>query len=84
MDVFQRLFLIEDQPAYASSMRSSVHIKQQSKHHFCDPSIAAALMRCTPDNLLRDLNTLGFLFEGLVERDLRIYADTFDGRLYHY
>lgn len=84
LDVFQRLFLLNDQPAYSASMRSSVRIKQQVKHHFCDPSIAAALMQCTPENLVRDLNTLGLLFEGLVERDLGIYADTFDGKLYHY
>ncbi len=84
LNVFQRLFLINDTPAYSTSMRSSVRIKQQAKHHFCDPSIAAALMHCTPDNLINDLNTLGFLFEGLAERDLGIYADTFDAKLYHY
>lgn len=84
LDVLQRLFLVNDQPAYSSSMRSSVRIKQQAKHHFCDPSIAAALMRCTPDSLIGDLNTLGFLFEGLVERDLDIYVDTFGGKLFHY
>lgn len=84
LNVFDRLFLLNDQPAYASSMRSSVRVKQQAKRHFCDPSIAASLMNCTPDNLMNDLNTLGFLFEGLVERDLGIYADTFDGKLYHY
>lgn len=84
LNVFDRLYLLNDQPAYSSSMRSSVRIKQQSKHHFCDPSIAASLMNCTPDNLINDLNTLGFLFEGLVERDLGIYAETFDGKLYHY
>lgn len=84
LNVFDRLYLLNDQPAYSSSMRSSVRIKQQSKHHFCDPSIAASLMNCTPDNLMNDLNTLGFLFEGLVERDLGIYAETFDGKLYHY
>jgi predicted AAA+ superfamily ATPase len=84
LDVFQRLFLLNDQPAYSASMRSSVRIKQQAKHHFCDPSIAAALMQCTPENLIQDLNTLGFLFEGLAERDLEIYADTFGGKLYRY
>lgn len=84
LNVFDRLYLLNDQPAYSSSMRSSVRIKQQAKHHFCDPSIAASLMNCTPDNLMNDLNTLGFLFEGLVERDLGIYAETLDGKLYHY
>lgn len=84
LDVFNRLFLINDQPAYASSMRSSVRIKQQVKRHFCDPSIAASLMNCTRDNLVNDLNTLGFLFESLVERDLEIYGETFGAKCYHY
>lgn len=84
LDVFERLFLIHDQPAYASSMRSSVRIKQQAKRHFCDPSIAAALMGCSVTSLMGDLQTLGFLFEGLVEHDLGIYADTMNARLYHY
>ena len=84
LNIFDRLYLLNDQPAYSSSMRSSVRIKQQAKHHFCDPSIAASLMNCTPDNLMNDLNTLKFLFEGLVERDLGIYTETFDGKLYHY
>lgn len=84
LDVFQRLFLTNDTPAYSSSLRSSVRVKQQAKRHFCDPSIAAALMHCTANNLISDLNTLGFLFEGLVERDLGIYAETFDAKLYHY
>lgn len=84
LDVFQRLFLTNDTPACASSLRSSVRVKQQAKRHFCDPSIAAALMHCTADNLVGDLNTLEFLFEGLVERDLCIYAETFGAKLYHY
>lgn len=84
LDVFSRLFLIQDQPAYASSVRSSVRLKQQAKRHFCDPSIAASLMGCSVTSLMGDLQTLGFLFESLVERDLGIYADTFGGRLFHY
>ena len=36
------------------------------------------------DKLLSDLNTFGFMFESLVERDLRIYMDYLDGKLYHY
>ena len=33
---------------------------------------------------MRDLNTLGFLFEALCERDLKIYAEAFGASLYHY
>ena len=49
-----------------------------------DPSLAAALLNATPEMLLNDLNTLGFLFEALCERDLKIYAESFDAELYHY
>ena len=49
-----------------------------------DPSLAAALLKATPDMLLQDLNTLGFLFESLCERDLKIYPESFDAELFHY
>lgn len=49
-----------------------------------DPSLACVLLRATSDSLLGDLETLGLLFEALCERDLRIYAEAFGGRLYHY
>ena len=84
LDLFNRLFLLENQLPFSTSLRSSVRVKQQEKRHFCDPSLACALLNATPDRLIGDLNTLGFMFEALVERDLRIYADTFDGKLYHY
>lgn len=84
LNIFERLFLIENQKPFATSMRSSVRIKQAEKRHFVDPSIAAALLGATPANLLGDLETLGFLFEALCERDLRIYAEVFGGQLYHY
>lgn len=84
LDIFTRLFLTENQPPYAGKIRSSVRVKQAEKRHFCDPSIAAALLGATPEMLLGDLETLGFLFEALCERDLRIYGESFDARLYHY
>lgn len=59
-------------------------MKQAEKRHFADPSLACALLRATPEVLLGDLETLGFLFEALCERDLRIYAEAFGAGLYHY
>ena len=52
--------------------------------HFVDPSLAAAALRATPDRLLADLAYFGFLFESLVIRDLRVYAQAADARVYHY
>lgn len=84
LDVFQRLFLTDNQKPFEAKLRSSIRIKQAEKRHLADPSLAAALLNATPEMLLNDLNTLGFLFEALCERDLKIYAESFDAELYHY
>ena len=84
LDVFQRLFLTDNQNPFEAKLRSSIRIKQAEKRHLSDPSLAAALLNATPEMLLNDLNTLGFLFEALCERDLKIYAESFDAELYHY
>ena len=84
LDVFNRLFLLDNQPPFATKIRSSVRVKQAEKRHFSDPSLACALLKATPEKLLNDLETLGFLFEALCERDLKIYAESFGANLYHY
>lgn len=84
LDIFRRLFITDDLPPFSSGIRSSVRVKQAEKRHFADPSLACALLRATPEALLGDLETLGFLFEALCERDLRIYAEAFGAGLYHY
>lgn len=84
LDVLQRLFLIDNQPPFAANVRSSVRVKQAEKHHLADPSLACALLGAGPEQLMGDLELLGFLFEALCERDLRIYAESFGGTLYHY
>ena len=84
LEALKRLYVTENQPPFSSNVRSSVRIKQADKIHFVDPSIACALLRMKSDALIHDLKTLGFLFEALCERDLRIYADADGGRLYHY
>lgn len=84
LDIFERLFITDNLLPFSSGVRSSVRVKQAVKRHFSDPSLACALLRRTPDSLLGDLETLGFLFEALCERDLKIYAESFGGTLYHY
>ena len=84
LDIFKRLFITDNQPPFSSGIRSSVRIKQAEKRHFSDPSLACALLKATPAGLMGDLETLGFLFEALCERDLRIYAESFGANLYHY
>lgn len=84
LDIFKRLFLTDNQPPFSTGIRSSVRIKQSEKRHFSDPSLACSLLRATPESLINDLETLGFLFEALCERDLKIYAESFGANLYHY
>ncbi len=84
LDTFKRLFIVEDQPAYSPNYRSSVRVGKNPKRHFTDPSLAIAAMDLNSESLKRDLNTFGFVFEALCERDLRIYAQTLGGQLYHY
>ena len=84
LNIFEKLFLLSNQKPYSPKVRSSLRIKQSEKRHFVDPSIASSLLNLTEEKLLNDLETLGFLFEALVERDLRIYADTFNAEVYHY
>lgn len=84
LDIFTRLFLLDNQPPFAANIRSSTRLKQAEKRHFVDPSLACALLKAKPNRLLNDLETLGFLFEALCERDLRIYAEAFNAKLYHY
>lgn len=80
----ERLMVVEDQPAWSPHLRSKSILRRAPKRHFVDPSLAVAALRATPDRLLTDLNLLGLLFESLVIRDLRVYAQAADARVYHY
>ena len=84
LNILDRLFITDNQKPFFTKIRSSVRIKQSEKRHFCDPSLACALLNITPHMLLNDLETLGFLFESLCERDLKIYAESMDAHVYHY
>ena len=81
---FDKLYLLDNDEPFSTNVRSSIRVKQNEKRHFVDPSIAAALLNLTVDKLLYDLKTFGFLFEAMVERDLKIYAEANDAKLYHY
>ncbi len=84
LNVLNRLFLFDNLEPFAPEKRSSIRIKQAEKRHFSDPSIACSLLGLNPNGLINDLKTMGFLFEALCERDLKIYAESFGGKLFHY
>lgn len=79
VDLFNRLKLTEDLRGWEPPMRSKARVRVKPKRYFADPSLAAALLSATPIALLRDMQTLGLLFESLVIRDLRVFVSTFPG-----
>ncbi len=84
LSALDRLMVIESQPAWAPHLRSRAILRGSPKRHFVDPSLAVAALRGTPDRLLADLTGLGFLFESLVVRDLRVYAQADDAAVRQY
>lgn len=84
LEALNRLFLFNNQTPFSPNLRSSLRVKQSEKRHFSDPAMACALLNITADKLLGDLNTFGFLFEAMVERDLAVYAESFGAKLFHY
>lgn len=84
LDALRKIFVIEDSPAWNPNLRSKISIRTTDTRYFSDPSIATASLGIGPKDLLDDLNTMGFLFENLCIRDLRIYTDYLDGTVYHY
>ena len=84
LEALRRVFVVEDLPAWAVHLRSRASLRRSPKRHFVDPSLAAATLRAGPESLWRDIGYLGQVFESLVVRDLRIYAEANDSRAYHY
>lgn len=84
IDVLEKLYLIENQNAFSINLRSSSKVGKNAKKHFVDPSLACAILDLTSEKLINDVSFLGFLFEALCERDLKIYIESLNGNLYHF
>ena len=84
LNTLERIMVVEDQPAWATHLRSRSRMQVSPKRHFVDPSIAAAALGAGPEHLFADLELFGLLFESLVIRDLRIYAQAMDAKVCHY
>jgi len=82
--VLQKIFLEEDMPAWNPNLRSRTAIRTSDTRYFVDSSMAAAALGIGPDDLINDMNTCGLLFETLAVRDLRVYAEALDGKIYHF
>jgi predicted AAA+ superfamily ATPase len=83
-EALERLMAVEQLPAWSPHIRSADTLRKAPKRHFVDPSLAIGALGLSVDKLLKDLNYFGFLFESLAIRDLRIYAEVNDGKVYHY
>ncbi len=84
LNVLDKLYLIQNQQAFNPNVRSRENVGKTAKRHFTDPSIVCGLLNLNYDKMISDLNTFGFLFESLVERDLRIYSKYNNGELRHF
>ena len=82
--VLRQIFVIEDMPAWNPNLRSRSAIRMSETRYFTDPSIAVAALGIGPDDLLNDVSTFGLLFETMAVRDLRVYAESLDGSLFHF
>lgn len=84
VQALERLYIVEDIDAWCPAIRSKTAIRSSKKRNLIDPSIAVAAMGLSPDYFNTDFKTLGFLFESLCLRDLRIYSAALDGNLSYY
>jgi len=84
IDQLSQIFVLQELPAWSTHIRSNVRQRVSPKWFFCCPSLATAALSLSSSKLLRDLNSLGFLFEALAIRDLRVYAHALDGEVFHY
>lgn len=84
IDALKKIFVIEDMPAWNPNLRSKTAIRTTDTRYFIDPSIGTAALGIGPADLINDLETFGLMFETMCIRDLRVYADALDGKVYHY
>ena len=84
IDALSRLFVVEGLPSWAPHLRSRAQLRRSDKRYFVDPSLAVAALRTGPKQLRADLGFLGLLFESLVMRDLRVYAQANDCRISYF
>ncbi len=84
IDALKKIFVLEDSPAWNPNLRSKTAIRSSNTRYFSDPSIGVAALGIGPNDLINDIRTMGLFFESLCVRDLRVYADSLEGSVYHY
>lgn len=84
LEALRKIFVVEDMPAWNPNLRSKTAIRTADTRYFVDPSIATAALGLGPADLVNDLNTMGFFFEAMCVRDLRVFSEALNGKVYHY
>ena len=84
MKALNQIFVVEDSEAWNPNLRSKTAIRTSDTRYFTDPSIATAALGIGPNDLINDLNTFGLFFETMAVRDLRVYAEALNGKVYHF
>ena len=84
INALKKLFVVEDLEAWNPNLRSKAAIRTSDTRYYVDPSIATASLGVGPNDLMNDLESFGLFFENMAVRDLRVYAEALDGKLYHY
>lgn len=84
LNTLEKLYILEYIPATNLNLRSKTPLRVSPKLEFVDPSIVTATLNLKRDDLVNDLRFMGFIFENMCMRDLKIYADAIDARLSYY
>lgn len=84
INALKKIFVIEEMEAWNPNLRSKTAIRTSNTRYFVDPSIAVAALGLGPQDLIGDLNTFGLFFETMLIRDLRVFADALNGKVYHF
>ena len=92
-EILQRLFIVDEQPAWAPTRNRISRLAMPPKHHLADPALAASLLGVNAGALLsaepvgppslREGPLLGALFESLVTLSVRVHAQAARARVSH-
>ena len=84
LNALNKLFVIDEVSAWSPAIRSASAIRASNKRAFVDPSIISAALKITPQILMQDLKTFGYIFETLCIRDLKVYSNALGGDISYY
>ena len=77
------MFVTDNLEAWNPHMRSRTRLKSKSKWYLADPSLVVAAMGAPYGVLAKDRKALGFVFETMCLRDIRVYAQLLGGQVYY-